>query len=63
MPSSGSGACTQAPLTVVAHKAALDESARAPDASARSEDLRLRAWASSDAEGDLLYGEATPAFR
>ena len=52
---------TQAPLTVVAHKAALDESARAPDASARSEDLRLRAWASSDAEeGRLAFMEKRP---
>ncbi|MGA0222649.1 MAG: enoyl-CoA hydratase/isomerase family protein, partial [Ilumatobacteraceae bacterium] len=52
---------TQAPLTVVAHKAALDESARAPDASTRSEDLRLRAWASSDAEeGRLAFMEKRP---
>lgn len=52
----------QAPLTVVAHKAALDESARAPDASSHSEDLRLRAWASSDAEeGRLAFTEKRPA--
>ena len=40
----------QAPLTVVAHKAALDEAARLPDASLRSEELRQQAWASNDAE-------------
>jgi len=52
----------QAPLTVVAHKAGLDESARSPDASSHSEDLRLRAWASSDAEeGRLAFAEKRPA--
>ena len=40
----------QAPLTVVAHKAALDESARSPQATLRSEQLRQEAWASHDAE-------------
>ncbi len=55
----------QAPLTVVAHKAALDESARAPDASARSDELRQAAWASRDAEeGRVAFLEKrTPRFR
>ena len=51
----------QAPLTVVAHKAALDESARLPNASQHSEELRRQAWASHDAEeGRVAFLEKRP---
>ena len=53
----------QAPLTVVAHKAALDESARSPDPGGRSEELRQQAWASRDAEeGRIAFLEKRTAI-
>ena len=53
----------QAPLTVVAHKAALDESARLPDPGGRSEELRQQAWASRDAEeGRVAFLEKRTAI-
>ena len=53
----------QAPLTVVAHKAALDESARLPSPGRRSEELRQQAWASRDAEeGRVAFLEKRPAI-
>lgn len=52
----------QAPLTVVAHKAALDESSRLGPAGTESETLRRAAWASADAEeGRQAFLEKRPA--